>query len=162
VRRWSRSMRSDRRSRAGRFREGRLRGVRTYGVACPRTGQTGAPRQAHTGILVAARSGPSPRVARPEGSRAVPGSWCSGPGSCVDQMEQISRVIVLGSCIVLEVRLSLLLEPSHPRPPRIKSGSPIAYVRGDSFCDNPSWDKSDCGASFLVRCTSLPSSISLS
>jgi hypothetical protein len=45
---------------------------------------------------------------------AMPGLRYAGPGCCVDQMGQTSRVI-RSARIVLEVRLSFLLEPSHPR-----------------------------------------------
>jgi hypothetical protein len=53
---------SHRGSRAGRYREGRVCRVHTYGTAGPRSGLTGALRQARASILVAARHQPTSNI----------------------------------------------------------------------------------------------------
>jgi hypothetical protein len=91
---------------AGRFPEGRLRGVlpkasaefgRTpllaHGVACPLGGQTGAPRQARASIPEPARPEPTGQGARPTGSGAVSRLWSARAGCCVDQMGEVGAVI---------------------------------------------------------------------
>ena len=52
---------------AGRFPQSRLCRVQTYGTACPRSGQTGAPRQARASFPLPARLEPTSQGARPEG-----------------------------------------------------------------------------------------------
>jgi hypothetical protein len=70
-------------SRAGRFREGRLRRALTYGTARAR-------------ILVAARPQPTDQGARPQGPRSVSGLRRTRSRCGVDQVGKISRLIPLG------------------------------------------------------------------
>jgi hypothetical protein len=64
-----------------------------YGAACPRSGQTGAPRQACASIPEPARPEPTGQGARPTGSGAVSRLWPARAGCCVDQMGEIGAVI---------------------------------------------------------------------
>jgi hypothetical protein len=66
-------------SKAGRFREGRLRRVRTYSAA-------------RASILVTARAQPKGQGSRPTGPGAVPRGWCAGAGCRVDQMGEVGAV----------------------------------------------------------------------
>ena len=92
---------SRRGSRAGRFRQSRLRRVPAHGTACPRSGQTGAPRQARASILVAARPQPARQGARSQGSRAMSWMWCARRGGRVDQVGEVGSVMPVDRAVVV-------------------------------------------------------------